>query len=475
MENEQLLRGQAIVTANPDVAEAAREEFPGHPVLLMGSDFHTTAELVEGWNALTYRATAVTMLEVPEGLVGPVKRCVDYCRWSLNTTAKKGPHWIRNLLTNLPFLASCPSALTIAGKLEGVPAFIVGPGPSLDEAMPHLDVMRRKGVVFAVNAASRALDGKQHIDVCIESHDLRAKMPARGDVLRAFALTCHPDMFREPGGGFLPFYVGEVSEPLERLIGLPKLVTSGTVSSSAVSLALLAGCDPIVLVGHDMGYPGGKVYADATGLHDRVVADQGVGSYEWGEVSASLPRPGNPLPKDNPLFSVPSNSGGEVQTIEPMLGGRDWLQHVAALDGSDRRWINTSRDGVAFAGWPYLPLENLLLELPDSKMHLTFNRVVSAKRLDKWLSELVIPEHPWIQQLGAPDYAAVLSEWRDGEHTDGDALVRAALRVKAEEATRLATETLGVLVAEARRTLRHRVKNYGLTDAITDLLREPHG
>ena len=78
--------------------------------------------------------------------------------------------------------------------------------------------------------------------------------------------------------------VPQYSSALEELTGCGGLPMSGSVSTVAFGLARLLGCSPIVLVGQDLAYSGGRTHAAGTGYETSVVKideQKGVISLDW--------------------------------------------------------------------------------------------------------------------------------------------------------------------------------------------------
>jgi hypothetical protein len=211
-------------------------------------------------------------------------------------------------------------------------------------------------VVLRVNSASVAVPGQ--VTVCVESNDLRHKL-ADDDAIRCYGMTVPPAVMAHGSGPLRPIWVGEAAGVMERLTGIPRVPTSGSGLTSAVMLAALWGCDPIVLIGADHAYPEGRVYAGATGLDDTIGAD---GRYHWGKRSSEAPRPGNPLPEAEEFETVQAWGGGEVLSTPAFRHVRHWL--TAAADMLGQRCWNASAGGANITGWVNIPLQHILHGMP---------------------------------------------------------------------------------------------------------------
>ena len=94
---------------------------------------------------------------------------------------------------------------------------------------------------------------------------------------------------------------------------------AGSVSTVAFSLARLLGCSPIVMVGQDLAYSGGRTYATGTGYESseaRVCQDTGVIHLAWNEEALRVHGETQGAHRtEEPLRRVPAWGGrGEVDS-----------------------------------------------------------------------------------------------------------------------------------------------------------------
>ena len=114
--------------------------------------------------------------------------------------------WIQDVFANLELLREHPTFLALAGQYQGVPAFIVGAGPSLGKNGRLLADAAKKGIVFALNSSARALDSygvEPQVLACMESIDVSHLFEGVSyidRVARAISLTAHPQNLRTGGG-----------------------------------------------------------------------------------------------------------------------------------------------------------------------------------------------------------------------------------------------------------------------------------
>lgn len=330
-----LPRDGVIVTNMSATAEVAAAY--GRRALLQGRDFTEYRDLRDDWSTLS-RRTGIAQAIGTQGLCDAVCHFTNVTHINRNTSINRARRWAEHLIRNLLLLSESPHGMR-AGAFRGLPAFVVGAGPSLDR---NRDLLRHApGPVIRVNAASKAAPGD--FTLSVESNDLTDKLADDGVQLLGITTPPHVMRARSP---LRPVWVGEIGWVLEKLTGLPRLATSGGGTGAAVSLAHRWGCDPIVLVGQDLAWTNGRVYAEATGFNDRVADD---GTFEWAE-SAKLPRPSNPLPEKDDLMRVTAWGGeGTVLCGTAHHSLRMWL--AAFSDSVDVRCINATEGGSRVPGW----------------------------------------------------------------------------------------------------------------------------
>ncbi|HEY3668107.1 MAG TPA: 6-hydroxymethylpterin diphosphokinase MptE-like protein, partial [Polyangiaceae bacterium] len=300
----------------------------------------TLHELNQVWPRLSNGKQSVTLLNTPgytelfpeqaQSLREALGQLVQ--RGSVNdaTHRLRGRVWIQDVLANLDLLCEHPTFLALAGKYRGVPAFIVGAGPSLSKNGKRLAEATKKGIVFALNSSARALDKygvEPQVLACMESIDVSALLEQVSyidRVVKAFSLTGHPRSLRVGKGPCLHVYEGlsQLNGPLVPLLGHAGIPVSGSVSTLAFSLAQRLGCSPIVFVGQDLAYTDGKAYAPGTPYEEsrvRIAADGESLEHDWCDTLKSTHNQGdNKMLEREPLRRTVAWGG--VGTVTSTIG-----------------------------------------------------------------------------------------------------------------------------------------------------------
>lgn len=353
--------------------------------------FCTTHDLTQAWLPLFGKRRTVVFVPTPGYLdVFPdaaadlrktLAELVQRSRVNDATHRLRAREWISDLLANVELLDKHSGFLALAGKYSGVPAFIVGAGPSLGKNAHALLQAQKKGIIFAVNSSAKALAKhgvEPHVLTCLESIDvshLIKDLPFIDKVVRAFSLTAHPNTLRTGAGPLLPVFeaLAQIALPLSTLTGHAGLSVSGSVTTLAFSLAQRLGCSPIVFVGQDLAYTGGRVYAAGTPYEDsriEVTPDGSEIRLNWAEaVKSTHNASGRKIYESEPLGETTAWGGqGKVLTGVSFSVVRAWLEAAATVLGREApetRLVNATEGGARIEGFEEQTLEALLRELPD--------------------------------------------------------------------------------------------------------------
>jgi acyl dehydratase len=258
------------------------------------------------------------------------------------TRALKTGLWLTHLAESASLWLRLPDLTQLAGVLAGTPAVVVGAGPSLDAGLPDLPGAWDRALVLAAASALKplAVAGlRPHLALALEARDESRQFEGldHGRTLLAAATAGHPHHFSKWSGPLALFHLQPWAA---RLAGLGRALPSGGhVTSAAFSLAVLLGCDPIVLVGQDLAYTYGRAHAQG--------------------------RPGGEEEERPETVEVEAIGGGRILSSPVMLSYILWYEESAArLALSSRRVINATAAGALLPGFEHRPLADVLAELP---------------------------------------------------------------------------------------------------------------
>lgn len=290
------------------------------------------------------------------------------------TAKMRGPGWLRHYLAHVPALASAPGLPALRGMLRGVPAVIVAAGPSLDRNAAQLAGLADRAFIMCVNTAAGALARagvRPHALVTIESLDVSAQLrdlPFLAEVPAFVELTANDALWELPLRAKLPISVDTSSCAVfsGRIDAGHHLSAGFCVANAATSIAYVLGCDPIVLVGSDLAYSEGRVYACGTSFADMRADVQADGTAKLSglhgkraiEERSGDAAGGSRVPDRAKLRTLPAWGGhGTVVSTRDFAMFRDWYIHAAkTLVAEGVRTINATEGGAHIDGWEDLPL-----------------------------------------------------------------------------------------------------------------------
>jgi hypothetical protein len=346
--------------------------------------------------------------EAESALAATVQSLIANTHISENTHYHRARTWLSDIFANLEHLVGRATFLALEDRYRGVPAFIVGAGPSLEKNVLLLNEAAKKGIVFAVNTSGRALAKHgvtPQVLACLESIDLSADMrelPFIDEVVRAFSLTGCSAHMTTGRGPLLPTYEAiRACTPLVELLGHPGLSVGASITTSAFMLAERLGCNPIVLVGQDLAFTGKQAYASGTRYEGSTVEVDGAGRivHNWSQakIEAHGTTAGK-LPASQPHKDVPAwGNGGTVPSTTSFTAVRDWLATAADLTRRmkpDLRLVNATEGGAHIPNFEELPLADAIRDMPER--NITSQSIADdAARLGKPVTRAQI--HAWAE------------------------------------------------------------------------------
>ncbi len=303
------------------------------------------SQMIDGHNRITVLAHLTYQFIYPDYYHALWRKVYDIVRFkAVNTITAEAfrEKWVVNFWQNLKYDAY--DIGVFAQMCKGVPAILVSGGPSLAKNIHLLEKARSRAVLVAVGSAMTILSSHDivpHLRVAIDPHEANRKIFAKVDTAQC-PLVYSNRLFH----GILPHYnaarinisLGDV-DVLESYIfdkaNIPRLsVRSGfSVANSALDMLIKLGCSPIIFVGQDLCYTGGRLHANGA----------------WDENSENL---------QNTDRAV-DIYGNSVDTSKPFLGMKDLFEFLIA--GAQRtRFINATEGGLAIKGAPNKALAEVL-------------------------------------------------------------------------------------------------------------------
>lgn len=298
-----------------------------------------------------------------------------------NTGESRSRQWVHNLLENLHRWTEHPSVFAMENLFEGVPAVVVAAGPSLDKNVQLLHEIRDRVLILCVNTSLKAVleaGIRPHLVLSLESLNVSTHFDGVDLSEHTVVLdqTCHPSLFELDAPRFFTFldtspaHVAFAARTMkdDRVRGLS---VGGSIANASFSVAYTLGCNPIMLIGQDLAYTGGQMYAkgtvfegitlDVDGQHGRIVDPTGV-------KQAIIDASGDGEEKgtfyaDRAMIPVPSWDGeGTVMTSMDFNLFRYWFQEAAIHVQEHREvtLVNATEGGARIEGFDHIPLRDAI-------------------------------------------------------------------------------------------------------------------
>ncbi|MBL0922395.1 MAG: DUF115 domain-containing protein, partial [Phycisphaerales bacterium] len=338
-------------------------------------------------------------------------RVMSAVRTNVVTTMMQTETTVRNTLMNLDRYVSGDGVAELAGLFAGRAAVVVSAGPSLarNVALLARPGVRERVVIVAVQTALKPLLSagvRPHFVTALDHHEISrrfyeglterdvagvtliAEPKANPAILDAF-----PGMIRCPGDTTLNLLLGEPVDGTERHGTAP---CGATVARLAYYIARLLGCDPVALVGQDLGFTDGQYYAGGAAIHEVWGAElnefRTLEMFEWERIvrSRSILRRaadhlGRPIYTDEQMATYLAQFERDFKADEAR-----GLRTVDATEGGVRKAYTSSAslgeflDEHAAPGRPELPAIPAARRGRDERAIRAAEERVRAVRGDVW-------------------------------------------------------------------------------------------
>lgn len=357
------------------IDDAARAPMPEPAVLVASVDEAVLAvrTMVPGPpTRMVVRAELEAEPEAVDHLVARLRDALADLRIHRNTVRAFSRTWIEQGLTNLPAIARWPSIAGVGDRFAGVPMVIVAPGPSLARNIDQLRELRGRAIVTAFSHSLKpvlAAGIVPDLVLSVDPQDVRYHF-AGADLSRTClvnAATAHPALFELPARRFLTLSANcAIDDWLFAATGEDTVVPGGgSVATSAFSLALKWGCDPIVFVGLDLSFPGGAYYVGTSsdGAARARVDERGYMRVEgWSPEFHAMKAGGGPAAGTERVVELPGWGGGTVPSSFMFSMFHRWfVERMRGVAGV--RVFNCTEGGAFIEGMEHRPLAGVLAEL----------------------------------------------------------------------------------------------------------------
>jgi len=307
-----------------------------------------------------------------------------------NTAILMTEAFTNSALKNLGRILQYPDAQIVHGSCKDMPAVIVSAGPSLDNpgVMEALKANRDNLIISCVGQAAKALDRAGIVPDLVSLLEIKeitqqldgvsyldevnmVMLPQTNQAM--FDFQTKRKLIAYSNKDPLTYWLAMTLE--QRLFGYAH---QGTVSITALIYAMLLGCNPIFLVGQDLAYAKGKLYADNSVYEKfRMVTDaEGNQKLEMDNLKSFYGKDGF-FNDDSEwerrqksilaqMIDIEGWDGEPLKTSTGYDAFRKAFEHIAHMH-PDYTLVNCSEGGAKIAGIEHLPFVEALQKYEGSK------------------------------------------------------------------------------------------------------------
>ncbi|WLR50590.1 DUF115 domain-containing protein [Bacillus tianshenii] len=272
--------------------------------------------------------------------------------------------WTFNSLANLPYTFTTPNILKgYKSIFQNKPLIIAAAGPSLEDEYENLRYIKENKLayIFAIGSANRALVAKGILPDAVCTYDpqqhnygVYQKMMEQGidkSVPMIYGTSVGFETLTRYQGPKLHMITSQDTVSQYYLkdkenTAIPIVQDAPTIAAVTYQLACQLGCNPVILVGQNLGFRYNQYYSKEVGYNtkDRTV---------------------NVMEKDKKeVMKVKDVYGNEIETNPSFENMRQNLQ-IYIANNSQVKTINTTKGGAAIEGAQFAPLEELI----ESSLH----------------------------------------------------------------------------------------------------------
>jgi hypothetical protein len=255
---------RCVILTSADKGELQNRLEPHNNLMMIGTQFvqHPASERMNGEFQATMRKL--------------IADHIVYCRMCLVTLVANSRLTNQNVANNLPAYLATPPIDVLRDRFAGYPAIVVSAGPSLRRNIDQLAALKGKAVIIAVQTTYKMLRERgiePDFVTSLDYHELSRKFFEGIDDFGRTHLVAEPKVTWHVVDTYKgrmsllgnDFAMNVLGDGLGRRGGLK---AGATVAHLAFYLAIYMGCEPVVLVGQDLGYTGHVYYMPGVAYHD---------------------------------------------------------------------------------------------------------------------------------------------------------------------------------------------------------------
>lgn len=290
-------------------------------------------------------------------------------RLNINTLVYSSKSWLENYLENVSSLIESPTIDVLKDQFAGLPTLIVGAGPSLEKNAHLIKEVKGKALIVAAISAYRPLLKFGVVpDLVISAEKVAlSTFFANGkedeEVRLLLAEVSNPTLYterkvRERYTYFCTY--NTLSREHAAFWGSSYFPGgSGSVSTTALDIALYAGASPVILLGQDLSYSNNKTHVTGSvyGEQKLEFGRNGVNIKEQEVYTAE------PIERKGDLLWVDGMDGKLIPSCAAWVTVLQWFEDYSErISGQENPpvLINSSEGGAAIKGYENMPFSAVI-------------------------------------------------------------------------------------------------------------------
>ena len=306
-----------------------------------------------------------------EAVKEAVRASLSDMRIHHNTVQAFSRTWLDQAALNLPAVAKWPSVAGLDGAFANRPMVIVAPGPSLAKNIDQLRGLEGRAVLACFSHSLKPVVAAglvPDVVITVDPQDVRYHFDGcdLSEMTLVNAATSHPSLYELPAKRFITLSANSaIDDWIFDGVGEDARVPGGgSVATSAFSLALRWGCDPIVFVGLDLSFPGGEYYVKTSVDGDVSASTDENGHLKvkgWSGGFHAMKAQGGPSAPLERAITLPGYYGGEVPSSFMFSMFHRWfVEKMREIAASGISVYNCTEGGAFIKGMDHRPLAELL-------------------------------------------------------------------------------------------------------------------
>jgi hypothetical protein len=280
----------------------------------------------------------------------------------------------RNTLKSLGHIIDSPPARNLFNIFKGKPGIIISAGPSLAKNIDQLAAIRDRAVLIAVDTSLRPL-----LAAGIEPHLICTGDPQeanwkhlRGTASKEPYLVAEPmtyplSMEQFKTRLFIASYGDKTMEWVNTYLpDVGRVMCWGSVATMAFDLARKMGCDPIIFVGQDLSFPGGRTYVPGTYFETEEKQDMSVDAFE----------------KTHDTYTLNDIYGQPVKTNRQMFAYKEWFH--TEFRYTEAKVVNATEGGILTDRCEIMPLSDAINKYTGEPFEIMGKIRTAASEFDSY-------------------------------------------------------------------------------------------